>query len=122
MRILINIIVIISLLISTSGILISEHYCKNHLVSVSFFSTADNCCKGDCNSCKNIAHAFKIKTKFIPSQSINCSLNNSFTSFSSLLNTYIIDVISLNHSTPFISFKPPPGKFSEPVYFSKLRL
>ncbi len=48
-----HIIVISLLLVSTSGISITRHYCGNSLMSLAVFSTPHNCCEGDCNKCHN---------------------------------------------------------------------
>ena len=47
-----HIIISIALLIATTGLTISKHYCGESLISVSVYSEAEFCCK-DCDSCKN---------------------------------------------------------------------
>ena len=121
MRATLNIFLAFLIILSTSGVFISIHYCHNHLVSVSFFKTKDNCCGKTCSSCKNENISFKVKTKVVPSVNSeivhNTELSNSFILSSQLflykdINSYIQD----------IRVKPPPGEGYFPLYISKLRL
>lgn len=46
---LFNILIIVTIIISTTGFTISKHYCSGSLISVSVLSEAETCCKtGDC--------------------------------------------------------------------------
>ena len=121
MKIISNILISILIIASTSGVCISKHYCSNHLVSVSFFSNANKCCKGDCPLCKNVNHAYKVKTKVVQSETTNFGINSSLTSVFNLsyLNTIILNTVSEN---PLVRIYPPPGKSTSTIYFSKLRL
>ena len=47
------------LLLSTSGLVVSKHFCGGKLISTSFYVEADSCCdSGDC--CKNETEVFKL--------------------------------------------------------------
>ncbi len=50
--------IIFLLLIATSGVTITRHYCGNTLVTKSILTTPDDCCKGPCKACRN-------ETKFV---------------------------------------------------------
>ncbi len=121
MRILINILISVSLLISTSGVYISMHFCKNNLVSVSFFSDSDKCCKGDCPFCKNVNHAYKVKTKVVPSEILNLNHLNTLVSLFHVSTGNIFIFNKIAEILP-VRINPPPGNYFTPVYFSKLRL
>lgn len=121
MKILINILVSFSIIISTSGICISSHFCKKGLVSVSVFSDSDNCCKSECPFCKNVNKAYKVKTKVIQSETL--TLNN-FQSFISLSDLSADNTFVFNNITAVLPVKinPPPGNYYTPAYISRLRL
>ena len=121
MKIACNILISFLLLISTSGVYISQHYCSNHLVSVSFFSDAKKCCGGACPFCKNVNHTFKVKTKYVQSETLNFNKANNIISLFNLPSVYnvILNTITV---TPLVITYQPPGKSVIPIYFSKLRL
>ncbi|OFX27516.1 MAG: hypothetical protein A2033_10840 [Bacteroidetes bacterium GWA2_31_9] len=48
-----NIIHSLLILVSSTGIAISKHYCKNEVKSVSIYLTAKACCKSPCKCCHN---------------------------------------------------------------------
>ncbi|MEI6765300.1 MAG: hypothetical protein WCM76_06635 [Bacteroidota bacterium] len=61
-----HIIVILILLISTSGVIIDRHFCGNSLVSTTLGKSAD-CCK-DHSCCRHEIHFYKIGDSFQSSQ------------------------------------------------------
>lgn len=121
MRIFINILISFLLIVSTTGIYVSEHYCNNHLVSVSFYSNAKKCCDGDCPFCKNINHTYKVKTKFVQPDNLSVNqINNTISLFAlPTVNTVLLSSISVIH---VVKINPPPGKSLTTVCLSKLRL
>lgn len=48
-----NIIIVLLLLLATSGIPLTRHYCGTSFVSFSIFSTPKPCCDNNCNKCHN---------------------------------------------------------------------
>ena len=51
------------LLISTTGMVVSKHYCSGELVSVSLYENDKSCCEmGNC--CENEMHVYQVKEKF----------------------------------------------------------
>jgi len=60
-----HILIISLLLVSTSGISVTRHYCGSSLKSFSIFSTPSKCCEGRCDKCHN-KHSFtKVTDEFI---------------------------------------------------------
>ena len=64
-----NIILIFILLLSTSGITISKHYCGKTLVHTAIYSTPDKCCTGNCTGCHDKRVHIQIKDRFESSTS-----------------------------------------------------
>lgn len=56
------------LLLGTSGLTITRHYCGGRLMNISIYSSPDNCCKGDCPGCHNEKIKFRITDQFESSQ------------------------------------------------------
>jgi hypothetical protein len=52
------------LLVTTTGLTFSKHYCGNELKSVSLFSEAKSCCGGPCNCCHNESFTVKVSDDF----------------------------------------------------------
>lgn len=121
LKVAINILISVIFLLSTSGILISEHYCGNNLISVSFFSSAKKCCDDTCPFCKNINHSYKVKTKVVQSNNISLVTTNNIIS---LFDLSYIGPLFLNniYKSHIVIINPPPGKSLANVYLSKLRL
>lgn len=53
------------LLISTTGITVSMHYCHGKLVSASIIREAKSCCDGTGGCCENKVFHFEIKDNFL---------------------------------------------------------
>ncbi len=121
MKIIINILLSLTFLISTSGIFISEHFCNNRLFSISIFSNAKKCCDGNCPLCHNVNHIYKVKTKVVQSHTINLKPNNSVTDLFLLSSTKIF---ILNAVLDFSKEKviPPLIKENLNILFSIFRL
>lgn len=121
MKILSSILLSLIIIISTSGIFVSEHYCSNQLISVSFFSNSKKCCDDSCPFCKNVNHSYKVKTKVVQTESHNLSFTDSFTSF--LLPLYSnIFITNFDYNTSIVRIFPPPNKNNLNIYFSNFRL
>ena len=59
----IHIILSFLLLVPTTGVVVSEHYCQKDLVSVSVFTDADSCCDM-ANCCHNETRVYQLKVDF----------------------------------------------------------
>lgn len=101
-----NIVIIISLLISTTGLLISKHYCHGHLVSIAYGHDAESCCTS-CNSCQNETKFYQVKDDFIPTIIIdNVSFYETLIVLESFFNTELFKIDFESHSEIF-SGSPP---------------
>lgn len=58
-----HIVLSLVLLVATTGVAISKHYCSGNLVSVSIFAEADACCD-DGNCCQTEASFIQVKEDF----------------------------------------------------------
>jgi len=58
-----HIILSMLLLLSTTGLAISKHYCGGELISTSLFVEADSCCDSD-DCCKNETEVFQLDEDF----------------------------------------------------------
>jgi len=52
------------LLLSTSGISITKHYCGKTLIQTALYSTPGKCCSGGCPGCHNEKLHIQIKDRF----------------------------------------------------------
>jgi hypothetical protein len=57
------------LVLGTTGVTITRHYCGKYLVQTSVYSTPHNCCNGNCSGCHNERIKFRITDKYETSQS-----------------------------------------------------
>ena len=48
-----NIILSLLILVSSTGIAINKHFCKNEIKSVAIYLTPESCCKVPCKCCHN---------------------------------------------------------------------
>lgn len=121
MKKILSISLIFLLILSTTGIFISKHYCNNRLVSASLFSKSKSCCGTKCNTCKNVTFAFKLSQKFIDTKTLNSNVHIT-------IAPHIVYLISLIFSfqTSFIAetvrAKSPPIKDCLLILNSTLRL
>ncbi len=114
LRIFVNTTISCMLLMATSGITISEHYCGNKLVSVSINSEADSCCNKECGCCHNESVHFQLAESFIATTSIfNFNNNHVFDLLGLDNNIYniIIHKKELKDNV-FISESPPPKRLN----------
>lgn len=104
-----HIILSLTLLVSTMGLVISKHYCGGELVSVSVNHSDDSCCDmGNC--CQNEIHTYQLKEDFsapgiatVPVLAELDILGHDLLSIESLLGEPESD-----NSSIFIDFSPPP--------------
>lgn len=98
------------LLLSTTGLAISKHYCGGKLISTSFFVEADSCCDSD-DCCKNETKVFQLDEDF----SVSAALELPETVHIDLL---AVSLVILNLSSDenslvdelLITDSPPPPK------------
>ncbi len=109
-RIVSHIIFSLLLLVSTTGLAISKHYCTGELVSISIFNEAESCCdSGDC--CKNETELIQLDVDYSVSSPVVLpeSVQIDLLAFSlAVLNLNFEE----NSATPefILSDLPPPPK------------
>jgi hypothetical protein len=55
------------LVVATSGVTISKHFCGGSLVSTSIFANDNVCCGSHCNSCHDEVFSFKVIDNYVSS-------------------------------------------------------
>ncbi|WP_430815654.1 HYC_CC_PP family protein [Carboxylicivirga sp. RSCT41] len=62
-----HILMVTVLLISTTGMTVSKHYCGGSLVNLNLFSEAIGCCEGACSSecCHNESEHYELDADFV---------------------------------------------------------
>jgi hypothetical protein len=66
-RKLIHLVLTFTLILATSGITVTRHYCGDKLESISVNSIHKSCCGANCPFCHNITHSYKVKDNFYAS-------------------------------------------------------
>lgn len=76
-----NMLIIILLLIATSGIPVTRHYCGPSEMSFSIYSSPKPCCDNHCSKCHNVFNFSKVNDAFEAGSSITFtqSVNNIVT-------------------------------------------
>ena len=87
-----HIILALLLLVSTSGVAISKHYCGTNLKSVSILTTPESCCEGPAGCCHNENVEIEIKDNY----SI-ASFNYDFSVFA-VESSSLMELLQLNVS------------------------
>jgi len=67
MKKFLHIMLTLFLLISTTGVTLSMHYCGGKLVSTSILTEAKSCCGDHCGCCENKTHHYEVKENFVSS-------------------------------------------------------
>ena len=62
-----NIIIILILLVSTTGVSLSKHYSGGKLYSIALFGDAESCCKVPCDCCSDETDFMKLDIDFVSS-------------------------------------------------------
>ena len=110
LKAIVNILISIAFIFTSSGVVLNSHYCKNRLISTSIYLTPDSCCNGHCNKCHNESKVFKITDNFqgsIFSVNLTQFYNDLFiTPVTNCLITF--DEIS-TLTNYFTDTSPPPG-------------
>lgn len=105
-----HIILSLLLLVSTTGLTISKHYCGGELVSTSVYTEADSCCdSGDC--CKNETEIIQLDVDYSVSSTVVVpeSVQTELMIFSLAVVKLNIEENTLPHVV-VLSDSPPPPK------------
>lgn len=96
-----NIVLILVMLIATSGIAVTRHYCGPTEMSFSVYSTPKSCCDSHCDKCHNVFKFTKVNDKFEAGSSISAQ---SLANFVTLHTTYFIDLFDNVTISPLAIF------------------
>lgn len=66
-RKLIHLVLTFTIVLATSGITVTKHYCGDTLDSIAVNTIHKSCCDAGCPLCHNVTHAFKVKDDFFAS-------------------------------------------------------
>jgi hypothetical protein len=108
-----HITLILLLIVATTGVTISRHYCGNHLVAVSLFKT-DKCACGD-KDCHNVLKQIKVTDHYSVSEVLHSAVPISFD-----LPAFVFEGFTFpfhaSSSYAFLFFKPPPLHNEKTLY------
>jgi hypothetical protein len=117
-----HIVVMLVLILGTSGITVSHHYCHGKLISSGIYSEAKSCCDSSCGACENKTSIHRINDNFISSSYTPGEIKEIqiFTiDFLVIIpQNYISLVFTISHYT---NHKAPPGYSSLPEYLEVFR-
>jgi len=106
-------------LISTSGIVVSKHYCGGVLFDVSLNLSLDSCCDDTCDSCGNENLVFQVDDDFSIVETIEYFLISNLDIIKDMRRIYYIvfnDVFGREYNIA----EPPPDKVN--ILLSKYQL
>jgi len=66
-RKLIHLVITFTILLATSGITVTKHYCGDKLESIAVNTIHKSCCGDNCPLCHNVTRSFKVKDNFFVS-------------------------------------------------------
>ena len=66
-RKLIHLVITFSMILATSGITVTRHYCGDKLESIAINTIHESCCGASCPLCHNVTHSYKVKDNFVAS-------------------------------------------------------
>ncbi|MFB6318587.1 hypothetical protein [Saccharicrinis sp. FJH54] len=111
MRLIVNIAVSLMMIVATTGITISKHYCHNHLVDVSVNHHSDKCCDTGCNSCKDEVSSYKVTDNFLgPDVMASLPLNVIQLYLNTALFLQKVSTEPESHYFTELDTGPPPAK------------
>jgi len=96
-----NIVLILLMLIATSGVAVTRHYCGPTEMSFSVYSTPKSCCDSHCDKCHNVFKFTKVNDNFEAGSSIS---TRAFADFVTLHTSYFIDLFDNVTISPFAFF------------------
>ena len=105
---ILHIIISLLLLVTTTGVSISKHYCGDNLINVALFVEAESCCD-DSDCCHNENEYFQFKDDFVGSfvvasiQIVELELLRTIIPI-----TFVTKSLGLETTLSYISESPPP--------------
>ena len=114
LRKIVHIVLVIFLMVLTTGISISKHYCGDEIVRISLSSEHQYCCaEGEFNCCKIIKEKIQLVENYLASQSnyqyVEASKNLQFANHTLLKDTFYFTFIA--HTQKYNNYNfPPPQK------------
>jgi hypothetical protein len=100
-----HIAIMLLLLFGTTGLTITRHYCGNHLIQTSIFSTPEKCCKGNCPGCRNENINVRITDQF----ESNPTQINFMAGFNTLLEQHSLPILTAFSSVSNLALNDVPG-------------
>ncbi len=103
------------LLVGTTGVILTEHFCHNQRVEISINKTIRNCCGKTCKHCHTVSHYVKIADQFTLTHfhfykiKFSHTLLSFITSHSVLPQTFFV-----NERVSYSSSSPP--RFQNKLY------
>jgi hypothetical protein len=97
-----NIAIVILLLIATSGVPVTRHYCGRSLMSFSIYSTPKACCEGSCDKCHSIFKFSKVNDNFMAGSSVATQPLTDYSTFQTPFIAILIDISNISHSTDLV--------------------
>lgn len=96
------------LIISTTGIAVSKHYCNSTLVSTSFFSESESCCNSE-NCCHNESQFIKLDEDF-STPSLSELPDITEIKLSALTENTFCPLYEENKTKGYLTVRKPPPK------------
>ncbi|NOX46950.1 MAG: hypothetical protein GXO89_08240 [Chlorobi bacterium] len=113
-----HIVLVIILMVSTTGVAFSKHYMMGELFDVSIIGDADHCCTIPCDCCDDEFEFHKLEVKFIGSD-VQVTFNE-IKPIDLLINTLFFDVEAemdiLANKIEFANNHPPPKDSFAPTF------
>lgn len=105
-----NIVLALFLLVSTTGITISMHYCGGKYVSSSINKEAKSCCDGSGGCCENKTLHFEVKDDYVTVAQIENSKIVELDILFPILFALNLEFLPLeeNYEVTFYDLSPPP--------------
>lgn len=66
-RKLTHLVIIFAMILATSGVTVTKHYCGDKLESIAVNTIHKSCCGEKCPFCHNVTRSFKVKDNFFAS-------------------------------------------------------
>lgn len=101
-----HIIISLLLLITTTGMTISKHFCNENLISTSLYAETKSCC-GEDSCCHHETEFFHLKENFQPSFTTQLPCSVEIDLIASEVSQLIYDDTALSNQPSFIEVKPP---------------
>lgn len=115
LRKIIYIVLVLFLMVATTGITFSKHYCGDEIVCVSLSSEHQSCCaEGEINCCKIITEKIQLVDNYLVSQSnyqfVDLSKNIQFANHDLFKEVYDFTFVELTLLYNNYKFQPPSRK------------